>query len=280
MAGMMFLLAGSIAQAQPAANKVHRDVEYVKGGHERQKLDLYLPEKADAALPVIVWVHGGAWRGGSKNGCPATAFVGRGYAVASINYRLSQHAPFPAQIEDCKTAIRWLRAHAREYNLDGNRIGVWGGSAGGHLVALLGTTADIKELEGNGGHPDQSSRVQCVCNFFGPTDFLLMAKDSKDPGNPLAQLIGGPVVDNKLKAIKASPITYVTKDDAPILILHGDQDRLVPIGQSEVFAKALKGAGVEVTFKEVKGAGHGGTAFSSAESRKLISDFFDRHLKK
>src|SRR4029077_7199543 len=126
------------------------------------KLDLYLPKSADGPLPLVVWVHGGAWRAGSKEQTPALFLLTRGYAVASINYRLSQHARFPAQIEDCKAAIRWLRAHAEEYNLAPDHFGAWGASAGGPLVALLGTSGDVKELEGHEGPPDESSRVQAV----------------------------------------------------------------------------------------------------------------------
>src|SRR5437868_4772034 len=158
----------------PAGTKAHRDLEYVANGHERNKLDLFVPESADGPLPLIIWVHGGGWQAGSKDGCPPLrgGHTQRGYAVASINYRLSGHAPFPAQIEDCKAAIRWLRAHAKEYNLDPKRFGVWGSSAGGHLVALLGTSGDVKEFD-VGANLDQSSRVQAVCDYFGPTDFTV-----------------------------------------------------------------------------------------------------------
>ena len=137
----------------PAGVKVLRDLQYVDGGHERNRLDLYLPEKAEGQLPLVVWIHGGAWQAGSKDGCPAVYLTAKGYAVASINYHLSQHAVFPAQIEDCKAAIRWLRANAAKYHLDADHIGVWGASAGGHLVAMLGTTGNVKELEGKGGNP-------------------------------------------------------------------------------------------------------------------------------
>ncbi|HKB42657.1 MAG TPA: alpha/beta hydrolase, partial [Gemmataceae bacterium] len=149
----------------PAGTKVERNLEYVKGGHERNKLDLYIPEKADAPLPVVVWIHGGGWRAGSKDRCPITWLAGKGYLVASINYRLLQHGEFPAQIEDCKAAIRWLRANAKKYNLDPDRIGVMGASAGGHLVALLGTSGHVKDLEGKGGNAEQSSRVQAVVDL-------------------------------------------------------------------------------------------------------------------
>ncbi len=264
----------------PEGTKVHRNLEYVHGGHERQKLDLNVPEKAGGPLPVIVWVHGGGWLAGSKEGGgPALLFVGKGYAVAAINYRLSQHATFPAQIEDCKAAIRWLRANAKTYNLAPDRIGVWGASAGGHLVALLGTSGDVKDLEGKEGNTDQSSRVQAVVDWFGPTDLTKMGGSHDQPNSPEARLLGGQVQDNKDKAARANPITYVAKDNPPFLILHGDKDPTVPFSQSVLLEEALKKSGVEVTLQPVKGAGHGGREFSSAENLKLIEEFLDRHLK-
>jgi acetyl esterase/lipase len=264
----------------PEGVKALRDLQYVEDGHQRNRLDLYLPEKTEGRLPLIVWIHGGAWRGGSKESCPALPFTAKGYAVASINYRFSQHAVFPAQIEDCKAAIRWLRANAAKYHLDPDHIGVWGGSAGGHLVALLGTTSGVKELEGRGGNLDQSSRVQCVVDWYGPSDFMTMGDQGDKPGGHVAQLIGGPVPKNKDKARKASPLTYVGKDAAPFLIMHGDKDNIVPLRQSELLAEALKKAGVEATLQVVKGNGHGGPGFGSDESRKLIEEFFAKHLGK
>jgi acetyl esterase/lipase len=264
----------------PEGVKVLRDLQYVEGGHERNRLDLYLPEKAEGRLPLVVWIHGGAWQAGSKEGCPAVPLAATGYAVASINYRLSQHAVFPAQTEDCKAAIRWLRANAAKYRLDPDRIGVWGSSAGGHLVAMLGTTGGVKDLEGNAGNLDQSSRVQCVVDWFGPTDMANMGRQADKPGTPVAKLIGGPVQENLEKARRASPLTYVSKDAAPFLIMHGDKDNTVPLGQSEVLAEALKKAGVEVTLRVIKDNGHGGPGFNSPESRKQIEDFFAKHLGK
>jgi len=191
----------------PEGVKVLRDLLYVAGGHERNRLDLYLPEKAEGRLPLVVWIHGGGWQGGNKENCPAVPFATRGYAVASINYRLSQHAVFPAQIEDCKAAIRWLRANAAKYHFDADHIGVWGESAGGHLVALLGTTGGVKDLEGSGGNLDQSSRVQCVVDWFGPTDFVGWDPNFNKAVYPMiAHLLGGLVQENKEKARKASPL--------------------------------------------------------------------------
>jgi acetyl esterase/lipase len=267
----------------PEGVRALRDLAYVaEGGHERQRLDLFLPAEPKGQ-PLIVWIHGGAWLGGSKANGPALRFLREGYAVASVGYRLSQHAPFPAQIEDCKAAIRWLRAHAAEYGYDGERIGVWGSSAGGHLVALLGTAGDVREWE-KGANLDVSSRVQAVCDFFGPSDLLRMGEqagpDSKidhdSPDSPESKLVGGPIQADPARARRASPITYVSADDAPFLILHGDRDDVVPIGQSEVLHEALRKAGVESTFHVVRGAGHG---FRDPKLMQMVSDFFRKHLR-
>jgi acetyl esterase/lipase len=267
-------------QKLPPGVKVLRNLEYVPGGHERQKLDLYLPEKADGPLPVVVWVHGGAWRGGSKDFCPGVFLVPKGFAVASINYRLSQHAAFPAQIEDCKAAIRWLRAQAKKDHLDPDHVGVWGASAGGHLVALLGTTGDMKQLEGKDGNLDQSSKVQCVVDWFGPTDFRKVTKGADDPKSVLGQLFGGPPSKEKEKAALASPVAHVHKGCPPFLIMHGDQDKLVPLSASKHLAEALKKANVPVTLVILEGAGHGGPQFANESTRRQIEEFFTQHLKR
>jgi acetyl esterase/lipase len=255
---------------------------YVTNGHERQKLDLNLP-KDGTNLPLIINIHGGAFRAGNKNQGVPLGYLRQGYAVASINYRLSQHAVFPAQIEDGKAAVRWLRAHAAEYRLDANRFAAWGSSAGGHLSALLGTTGDTKEFE-VGAHLDQSSRLQAVVDYFGPTDFLQMDAHRPPngmvhdtPNSPESELIGGPIQQHKEKTARANPITYVTPGDPPFLICHGDQDPLVPHHQSILLEAALKQAGVPVTFYTVPGAGHGG--FKDPKVPELTREFLARHLK-
>jgi acetyl esterase/lipase len=267
----------------PPGTKVMHDLAYVTGGHERQKLDLFLPAGAKQ-LPLVVWIHGGGWQNGSKTGTAAVSVLARGYAVASINYRLSSHAIFPALIEDCKAAIRWLRVHASEYGYDGTRIGVWGSSAGGHLVAMLGVTGDVKEFE-RGENLTVSSRVQAVVDFYGPTELHQMDAQKNQystmhhdaPDSPEAKLIGGPLQSNVDKSRRASPITYAAKSNAPILIVHGDADPLVPLPQSEKFLKALQNAQVDASLYVVKGGGHGG--FKDPEVDRLVVAFLDRVLK-
>jgi acetyl esterase/lipase len=271
---------------QSVGLRVDKDLEYAQVDGRPLRLDVYTPQvKPSKPLPLIVWVHGGAWTTGSKERCPAVGFVAKGYVVASINYRLCDEAKFPAQIEDCKAAIRWLRANAARFQIDPQRVGAWGDSAGGHLVALLGTSGGVKELEGSLGNADQSSRVQAVVDFFGPTNFEAMTEFFKaqgvtsvnDEGSPLSRLIGGAVLKNRDKAMAASPTHYVTKDDPPFLIVHGDRDPLVPLQQSEMLAELLKKAGVPVTLYVVRGAGHGFGANSVVE--RMVETFFQKHLK-
>jgi acetyl esterase/lipase len=250
------------AQAQETRNlvrpgtRVERNLAYAADGHERHRLDLYLPEKGAGPFPVVIWLHGGGWIRGDKANCHAAPLVARGYAAVSVNYRFLQHAEFPAQIEDCKAAVRWLRANAVKYRLDPDRIAVMGASAGGHLAALLGVGGNVKELEGALGNPDQSSRVQAVIDLFGPL------RINKDKGN------------------KSNVLAYVSKDAPPFLIVHGDADRSVPIKQSEQLAAALKKAGVDVTQVPIQGAGHSGPAFFTDEMMATYQTFLDTHLKK
>jgi acetyl esterase/lipase len=275
-------------QKLPETVKLEADVPYADTNNPRQRLNLLLPKtpKDDRPLPVIVYIHGGAWLGGDRaggHGRLAGYVAGGEYAAVSVGYRLTGEAIWPAQIHDCKAAIRWVRANARKYNLDPDRIGVCGESAGGHLVAMLGTSGDVKELEGDlGAHKGVSSRVQCVVDLFGPSDLPAM-KDYPSSLNhdaassPEGKLLGGRVSDKKDVAVAASPITYVSPDDPPFLILHGNKDMVVPYNQSERLAAALKKAKVECYFVTVDGAGHGG--FRNPEVQKRERQFFDLHLR-
>jgi acetyl esterase/lipase len=270
------------ADALPAGVVVHRDLAYVSGGHSRQVLDLYLPHAA-GPLPLIVWIHGGAFRMGSKEDRIPSEMLEQGYAIASLNYRLSQHARFPAQIEDCKAAVRWLRAHAGTYGLDPSRFASWGESAGGHLAAMLGTAGHERSFE-VGEHLEHSSRVQAVLDFFGPTDFLQMDAQRLPEGmvhdpadSPESELVGGPIQQRPAEVARANPATYVTPDAPPFLIVHGDHDPLVPYGQSLLLVDALRAAGVYVTFYTVVGAGHGG--FDDPRIPILAHEFLAAHLR-
>jgi acetyl esterase/lipase len=279
--GALWLLA-IVFLASDLRAAVHSNLVYARADGKDLLLDLYVPESAtNGRFPVVVWIHGGAWRSGSKEKPPAARLTARGYAVASISYRFSAEALFPAQIHDAKAAVRWLRANAAEYGLDPARFAAWGASAGGHLAALLGTSGGVAALEGTLGNQNRSSRVQAVIDFFGPTDFLKMdAAGSKmhhdAPDSPESKLIGGPIQQNAEKAARANPITYVSADDPPFLIMHGDRDPLVPHDQSRLLHEALKKAGVEATFETVEGAGHG---FSGPEIDRAVDAFLDRRLK-
>ena len=273
--------AGAAPQSAPAGGaKFKANIEYARPSGTSLKLDLYLPATTSRPAPVIVWIHGGGWRMGDKSHCPFASATARGYAVASLDYRLTDKAIFPAQIHDCKAAIRWLRAHAAEYGLDADHIGAVGASAGGHLVALLGTTGGMKELEGTvGDNLKYSSKVQAVADFCGPTAFTgetILGPIAKRERPSLDKLFGGPIADHEDLARLASPAVHVTKDDPPFLIVHGDQDPLVPLRQAQILDEKLTEAGVEHTLHIVKGGGHGGV---NPETVHLALSFFDKHLK-
>lgn len=229
----------------PDTIKAEFDLPYAATDNPRQRLDLYLPKTRmdDKPLPVVVFIHGGAWQAGDKRGGFGTVapLVESGeYAGISVGYRLTGEAIWPAQIHDCKAAIRWLRANAKKYNLDPDKIGVTGTSAGGHLVAMLGTTGDVKELEGKlGEHLNESSRVTCVVDQFGPTDLLAMGGSHNNPNSPESKLVGGAVQETQKVAREASATTHVSKDDPPFLLIHGTSDNVVPFNQSELLHEAL-----------------------------------------
>jgi acetyl esterase/lipase len=268
-------------QRVPDSITAELDVPYAFTENPRQRLDLYLPKsrKDDKPLPIVVFIHGGAWQAGDKRGGAGAVvpLVELGeYAGVSIGYRLTGEAIWPAQIHDCKATIRWLRANAKKYNLDPEKIGVTGTSAGGHLVAMLGTTGDVPELEGKlGEHLKESSRVACVVDQFGPADLLAMGGSHNNPNSPESKLVGGAVQEMQKVAREASATFHVSKDDPPFLLLHGTNDNVVPFNQSELLHDALKKGGVDSVLIPVEGAGHG---FRTKEVAERIKQFFDKHL--
>ena len=265
-------------------------------GEGRLLLDLYLPTTDAQRHPVLIYIHGGGWREGSKEDCPGEIVAQRGYALACINYRLSDVAIFPAQIYDAKKAVRWLRANAEQYNLDPNNFGAWGPSAGGHLSAILGTSAGGEALD---EESPISSEVQAVCNWFGVTDFTQVPPTFEQPPTQAVRqkyrkkpwflytlathlVLGGPVSQNLELAALANPINTIDSTDPPFLIVHGEQDTVVPISQSEILAAALEKKGVEVTFIRLPNRKHthaGEDGEFDPELLEMAIRFFDTHLK-
>lgn len=273
----------------------YQDVEFARIDTISLKLDLYLPENIEKPVPLIIWIHGGSWSYGSKDyPLDALTLLPRGYAVASISYRFSQQAIFPAQIQDVKGAVRFLRANAEKYKLDPNRFGVWGASAGGHLASLLGTTNGVRfhtignttfDIEGNiGGNTVYSSDVQAVVDWYGPTNFRTIMNypsgvDRRSADNSQARLIDGRLTDSLDKAALASPITYVSPDDPPFLIQHGKKDNTIPYQQSLELDSALKLSGVPSILILLNNTNHGGGLFAEDTTLQRVALFFDKYLK-
>ena len=292
-------VAASDASAQAAPKRpalpknftAEYDIKYVPDGDSAQTLDVYFPEKAAAQpQPLLIWIHGGGWRAGSKTRRTLSESTRPRLRRRQHRISLQPEGDLPAQIQDCQAAIRWLRANAKKYNIDPNRIGVGGASAGGHLAALVGTSGGKKAFPPIGGNEDQSDRVQAVCDIFGPADFWTVVKQADEDknvknifkwnnGDPYSKLIGAKLGEDKEKCDAVSPVHYVSKDNPPFLILHGDRDTLVPYAQSVELADLLRKAGVPVTLQRLPGAGHGGPSFGLPAVGKLTNAFFDKHLK-
>ncbi|MGI9471683.1 MAG: alpha/beta hydrolase fold domain-containing protein [Rubripirellula sp.] len=261
----------------------HENLVYATVDGKPLKLDLYLPNDDTVKAPLVVWIHGGGWRGGSKSRVPLKSIVENGFALASINYRFTDTALFPAQIHDCKGAIRWLRSQADTYGYDADWIAVAGSSAGGHLALLVGTSGDVKELEGDtGGNLQHSSRVDAIIDYFGPSDFVLRGKTQPERAYTQKSgsfaLLGG-VQDGSIDPemeLQASPTTYIDATDPPLLIFHGSQDKTVLLDQSERMHAAYGSMGLKSTLVILDGAGHGGTAFYREKPIKQAVTFLQQ----
>lgn len=266
--------------------EIFRNVKYCEVSGRSLKMDILMPKDLpETPMPVIVWIHGGAWRAGNKGSGiqRLIPLVQQGFFCASVEYRFSQEAKFPAQIEDCKCAIRFLRAKQKEYNIDPDRIGVWGSSAGGHLAALLGTSGDVEDWSRDREWKEYSSRVQAVFDMWGPTNFLTMNNfpgkiDHDAPDSPESQLIGGPIQMYPKRCAKVNPISYITPDTPPFLILHGMKDMAVPFDQSVQLYDKLREVEVEATFVQVKDGGHGLPKYRRSQII-LASVFFNNYLR-
>jgi len=275
-----WVVSAAAGGAEPTKTTTEQDIVYTKAGSTELKLDMARPAEGDGPFPVVVVIHGGAWRGGNKADVRPVfpQFVGRGYVAVSPEYRLCPTNAFPAQVHDVKAAVRWMKSNAKKYRIDPERIGAIGFSAGGHLALMLGLTGPNDGLEGDvaAGAPD--SRVKAVVNFFGPTD--LAAKDIPDISKPLVKdFLGGTPQEKPAAAAKASPLTYVSQDDAPVLTFQGTKDPLVPFTQAIKLAEAMTSAGVAGRVELMVGAQHG---WAGAELERTLGEtfqFLDRYLK-
>lgn len=286
---LLLLLPASLVQArQPKPPAVPDNVTYEAGiaytnpdGH-RQLLNMARPKSGDGPFPAIVCIHGGGFRAGSRDGYNAQIIrlAQHGYVAVTIDYRLAPKFQFPAAIHDCKAAVRWVRANAAKYKIDPNRIGVTGGSAGGHLAQFLAVTGDVKGFEGDGGNPGASSKVACVVNVYGPSDFTKSYGKSVDAAEVLPLWLGGNLETARPKHIRASPLYWVTPNAAPTLCIHGTEDKYVAHEQAVWMVEKLKAASVEAELLTLEGAGHGFRGKDAETAEKAMIAFFDRHLKK
>ena len=255
-------------------------VEYSKPDGESLALDIARPKTGDGPFPAVLCIHGGGFRAGTREGYDALCvkLAEHGYVAVTVTYRLAPKHPFPAAVNDVKAAVRWLRANASTYKIDPDRIGVTGGSAGGHLAQFLGVTANVPEFEGV-AHPKESSKVACVVNVYGPSDFTLSYGKSVDAAVVLPLFLGGNLEQARGKHIMASPLYWVTPLAAPTLCIHGTEDKYVHIEQAELLVDRLSKAGVEAKLLKLEGAGHGFKGEDAEKADAALLKFFDDHLK-
>ena len=257
-----------------------RGIEYANPDNQHLQLDLALPKGGDGPFPAILCIHGGGFRAGTRDGYDklCLTLAQHGFVAATITYRLAPKYQFPAAIYDCKAGVRWLRLNAGKYHIDPKRIGVTGGSAGGHLAQFLGVTGGVKEFEGD-ENPGRSSTVSCVVNFFGPSDFTKSYGKSVDAQEVLPLWLGGNLEQARLRHIRASPLNWVTPDAAPTLLVHGTEDKYVAYEQATWMRDRLESCGVEVKLLTLEGAGHGFKGADAERAEKALIDFFQSHLR-
>jgi acetyl esterase/lipase len=277
--GILVLQFNTARAADPPQIELKQDIQYGAGGDEKLHLDIAWPKNVKEPLPCIVFIHGGGWAAGRRTvHTPQIQDTAKaGYVAATVTYRLAPKHLFPAQIEDVKCAVRFLRAKADEYHIDKSRIGAIGFSAGAHLSMMLGAMDKEDGLEGNGGHADQSSKVQAVVSYFGPTD--LTREYPPASRNIVKNFIGGTLAEKADAYKRASPITYVNAGDAPMLLLQGSRDELVPHDQAVVMADALTKAGVPGRVELMLGARHGWGGKEGRRTTNVAMDFFAEQLK-
>ena len=273
--------ASADGPAVPEGVSFEQGVEYSNPDDQHLQLNLARPKTGNGPYPAIVCIHGGGFRAGHRDGYNPLCLklAQHGYVAVTVSYRLAPKNQFPAAVHDTKAAVRWLRAHAKEYKVDPSRIGATGGSAGGHLAQFLGVTAGIPEFEGDGGNPEQSSRVACVVNVYGPSDFTKSYGKSVDAAQVLPLFLGGDLESARHRHIQASPLYWVTPDAAPTLCIHGTDDKYVAHEQAVWLIEKLKAADVEAELLTLEGAGHGFKGEDAAKADEALLAFFDKKLK-
>lgn len=256
-------------------------IEYSSPDGESLQLDLAQPKEGTGPYPTVVCIHGGGFRAGTREGYDALCvrLAEQGYVAATITYRLAPKYQYPAAIHDCKAAIRFLRGNAAKYRIDPERIGVTGGSAGGHLAQFVGLTGGIPQFEGTGGNPEQSTRVKCVVNFYGPSDFTHSYEKSVDAKDVLPLWLGGNLLEERGRHIEASPLYWVTPAAAPTLVVHGTHDPYVAYEQGVWMVDRLLAANVEAVLFTLPNAGHGFKGADQVKADEAMFAFFARHLK-
>ena len=259
------------------------DIEYTNPDGQHLQLNLAQPKSGEGPFPTILCIHGGGFRAGKRESYDALCkkLAARGYVAATVTYRLAPTYPFPAAVHDTKAAVRWLRANAAKYRIDPARIGVTGGSAGGHLAQFLALTAGVKQFEGDSGNGVFSSAVQCVVNVYGPSDFTKSYGKSVDAAEAqvLPLFLGGNLEQARHQHILASPLYWVTPQAVPTLCIHGTEDKYVAHEQAEWLVERLKAADVEAELLSLPGAGHGFKGEDQEQAEKALFAFFDRRLQ-
>ena len=275
--------ASALAQDLKIPDSVNfeRGIEYSNPDDQHLQMNIARPKTGDGPFPAVVCIHGGGFRAGHRDGYNGLCLklAERGYVAATVSYRLAPKYQFPAAVHDTKAAVRWLRAHARDYKIDPRRVGTTGGSAGGHLAQFLGVTGGVALFEGDGGHLDQSSAVACVVNVYGPSDFTKSYGKSVDAAEVLPLFLGGNLETARHQHIISSPLYWVTPNAAPTLCIHGTEDKYVAHEQAVWLIDRLKAADVEAELLTLPGAGHGFKGEDAAKADDALFAFFDKHLK-
>lgn len=281
---LIVLLSASASAAPPVPDSVvwEEGIEYSNPEQTHLQLNLARPKVGDRPFPAVLCIHGGGFRAGKRESYDTLCLklAERGFVAATMTYRLAPHHKFPAAVHDTKAAVRWLRANAAKYKINPDKLGVTGGSAGGHLAQFLGVTANVSQFEGLGGNASQSSHVTCVVNVYGPSDFTKSYGKSVDAHEVLPLWFGGDLSTHKALHIQASPLYWVTPNSAPTLCIHGTQDKYVAHEQAAWLIDKLQAATVEAELLTLEGAGHGFKGADAEKAEAALFEYFDKHLKR